>query len=666
MQASQVGANMRRALTPSKFQWKQKIILMILFAALILGYMFLFTPRTTFVGTAPIGNVKTAAELTDGMTLTQEIDGGGEVLKGIGVGFDTFYRRNTAEYTISVADGAGNVLGSSTFNADKVPEEGVFYVPMPDVPLQQAERYTISITSKGATPGNALGIKLNEAQSAVGCSINGKAQSGGLLMDLGYESFSAGIVCATLILVALVCVAILFWSDKLHINVLLLALIFGVLFALFTPILDTPDEQQHAASAILMSTGQFVVPSVSGGELPNVWIPINNNTYATLFNNTLGGLAVDGGTFHNVWGAGQIFIGYLPQMIGLWFAKLFAFDAMGFFYAGRVANAVFYAICACIAVKTAPRFKIYLAAIALMPMAFYVVGSYNSDGYTYGLALILGALFLRMFFERERKIGWRDVLVFLLVCALLVMKKYNLALLAFLPMLVPAARFESRKIKWIGCALILIASAVAAVALMQASVALNADPNATSALQAGGMNDRGASMGGQIAFMLGNPAATVSIFSKNILHNLGGNLQQMFVLGQYMTYQVDTIFIFAYFAFLAVVGFAYARYEPDTQITPGWQRVSLWNRFFVAVILLGSVVLTYLMLYLSWTPVGSDAILGVQGRYFVPLFFLLPMLGQNVSPVIGREARERSAYHILFVAALFAALTLMSILFQNY
>ena len=49
--------------------------------------------------------------------------------------------------------------------------------------------------------------------------------------------------------------------------------------------------------------------------------------------------------------------------------------------------------------------------------------------------------------------------------------------------------------------------------------------------------------------------------------------------------------------------------------------------FFVFLVV---YVSTFLIQYLSWTPVGYGTILGVQARYFIPILILIPfMIGRG-------------------------------------
>jgi uncharacterized membrane protein len=54
-----------------------------------------------------------------------------------------------------------------------------------------------------------------------------------------------------------------------------------------------------------------------------------------------------------------------------------------------------------------------------------------------------------------------------------------------------------------------------------------------------------------------------------------------------------------------------------------------WQRIALAVVILGGIVAIELALYLSFNPVRSDFVVGLQGRYFVPFGFVAAFAFSN-------------------------------------
>jgi uncharacterized membrane protein len=67
-------------------------------------------------------------------------------------------------------------------------------------------------------------------------------------------------------------------------------------------------------------------------------------------------------------------------------------------------------------------------------------------------------------------------------------------------------------------------------------------------------------------------------------------------------------------------------------------RARTWIALVAAITAIGYVFAVYFVCYLSFTPLDSDVVWGVQGRYFVPL---LPLLAVVVACIGHRGPAER-------------------------
>ncbi len=647
---------------------KHRVILIILMAVLVFGYVFIFMPRTGFSDTAA-GAKSTARELTAGSSVTQEVTLSGGTLKSLLIDFDTYYRRNVAEYTVEVFTADGTPLTEAdgspvkkVFNADKMTEGVPFGVSLNPQAVSAGETIRVKISTDQAQPGRALGLVIKTGGNTPPAQVlaNGRTEalSGSLSIQTGYDSFSKNALAIAAILVIALAVAILFWGDKLHINALILLLIFGVMFSLVTPVWDTPDEGVHNASAVLLSEGQL---TAAGGNIPDSYEAIKQNNMKPLTEQTLSGTPQNPNSQYTPWGGGKFFLGFIPQALGVGIAKLLSLDMAAYFYMGRIFNAIAYAILAFFAIKRVKKFQIFFAAVSLLPMSLIIAASYNPDGVTYGLGLLLCAEFTNMCFDRKREIDWRQMLTFGIIAALLVMNKYTLGLLCLLPLFIPASRYVNKKTKWLWGFAILAACLIGSLLIVLWQTAGSGGGSSLT----GDVNGQGASVTQQLAWILANPSAALSVYSKTIVGNLGADLMQLFTIGQ-LSYDVYSIFMLVYFAFLALVAFSYARQDYREQMCENNVSLSLVSRGMVLLCILGSVLLTYIALHLTWTPVGADTILGVQGRYYVPLLALLPFIGQNSWPRVTEDAYHRSRINIMFVAAATAAVTLITTLLKYY
>ena len=85
--------------------------------------------------------------------------------------------------------------------------------------------------------------------------------------------------------------------------------------------------------------------------------------------------------------------------------------------------------------------------------------------------------------------------------------------------------------------------------------------------------------------------------------------------GKYGVYQ-SSILALIFLVYYGIISFLY----------PIKYKISRNKRLFAVLVFLVIYIALFLIQYLTWTPVGSLRIQGVQGRYFIPLLILLPFI----------------------------------------
>jgi uncharacterized membrane protein len=69
---------------------------------------------------------------------------------------------------------------------------------------------------------------------------------------------------------------------------------------------------------------------------------------------------------------------------------------------------------------------------------------------------------------------------------------------------------------------------------------------------------------------------------------------------------------------------------------------------FFSIILVFALIIA--SLYVQWTAYKNDQIIGIQGRYFIPILILLPLLFENEFIVLNKEIDLK--YLLLFISIL--------------
>ena len=87
------------------------------------------------------------------------------------------------------------------------------------------------------------------------------------------------------------------------------------------------------------------------------------------------------------------------------------------------------------------------------------------------------------------------------------------------------------------------------------------------------------------------------------------------------------------------------------------------TRFGSALVLLGIYVATNLILYLSWTSVGSATVAGVQGRYFCSALALIPLIACDKFSIENTEEKD---FKFQFLALVFIVIFIITIMNRYY
>lgn len=399
-------------------------------------------------------------------------------------------------------------------------------------------------------------------------------------------------------------------NTSLFLAVLLFVL--GAVFSFATPPFQAPDENTHFLRGYQMAQGQW-------GFDENHQFPDDVNLmykhFPAAHNN--GYPAKIGNTFANRFeeyfdalkkgekaeNAGIIIfqvIPYIPLRAGIAARRAAGFGALGAFYAGRLANVLFFSVCAYFALKIRGRFKILMFSLMATPLMAFMYGSCNSDGVLFALMFLMFGCILAENFDL------RKLLVFALCLAVLTTCKRTYIVFILLPLAVDREKwqvnFKDKKMGRVAALALCTACLLAVYFGMSAYVA--AFSNYGEIERTMEHTDAAA----QLLFIIRNPLRYASVFFDTLLNN-SFFLFSMGLLGwidvnlPLVNYTAPLLLIFCAFEQAGKI-----KKEDRKKIA-----------FFLACSLLTyGVVMTGL--YLSWTPVTLPQIIGLQMRYFYPAF----------------------------------------------
>lgn len=447
--------------------------------------------------------------------------------------------------------------------------------------------------------------------------------------------------------------------------------ILGIVYMFATPILKAHDEMYHWYKAYAVSELNFLPDYEKDGliydSLPeNVqWLSDDTGVFyernyvktiktalQLIFSDAIYGESTNKILVENTPTAYYPFIQMAPQAIGIAASRLLDGNILVQAYAGRLGNLIFFLISGYFAIKLLPNRKFILLVLLLSPKVMYISASLSGDVFTNGICILLFAYILNLVHTKRHIKIWEYFLLLFMIISVAVCKIVYIPLCFFI-LLIPTECFgkdnddisKKKKIRYtILISFILIAIIIGFAWLSISSGYLGTSkPNSKL----------------QVTYILTHPFEYCATLLRNIADNfvyysldmVGGWMQwgQMFELYPIISFGVFVLMFFAFFV------------EKDIF------ELKLWQKMFLGIFFLGIVVLILTSLYVQWNSVstediGTSQINGVQGRYFTPIFMIIPFLFSNRLLEINKKVSSHGIYYGIIAITL---PTILSIVVMN-
>lgn len=297
--------------------------------------------------------------------------------------------------------------------------------------------------------------------------------------------------------------------------------------------------------------------------------------------------------------AGQALFLKIGQILHMPFSVLFKF--------GRLGNLLVYCIVIYFAIKKTPVGKGIMAFLALMPEPMMLAGVYSYDPTVTAFIYLAIAYILWAVLEPDKQIGWKEYAVILIAFFWGCRIKAIYAPLILLGFLIPAEHFRNQKEKRL-----MKVGFLAMFAVLMASFIL---PVLLAPSETGDVRGVATSEVGQMSYVLGQPFAYAIILIKNIWNTLPSYVLGENSLGQ-MGHQGLMPFSWLLYAGAVLVILTNGQSSCGKHLN-GTQK--LWIFALVSAV----VALIWTSMYIVFTTPGNTYIDGVQGRYYIPILFLV-------------------------------------------
>lgn len=546
-------------------------------------------------------------------------------MSGIGLRFKDVNPQSNNEIQITIKDGSNKSVHTENVPENKIANDGFYYVRTNRDHLKVGDFYTISIQSLGSTQASLATVnpKENEYSKVKNCTINQVESNQSVAYSVvdgnqfHLRNFYWMIVL--LILILMISTYLMYiYHVKFYKASFGIILFVGILYTLIIPQFSVPDEYTHyltsySQSSILLGRkafdahGNVLLYPDTANTLVRASHPTSNE-YVKEFDGLMGKDRFQTNQVHVSRAPLTLgSFGYFPQVVGLSLGRILGLNGIQIGILGRLFALLFFAALISYSIQIIPAcFQKVLFTISILPMTLQQVCSYNYDSVLFTACFFLFAYLLYLIYDKK-KIDKLDIFLVTLASIVVATIKFVYLPILGLGLWIPREKFKYKHGKILVILLLVILSLGSYVVLMKCNHVFWSvyDSNTSSLI------DYHTFTMGQI---LSHPIKELGILIATFQKFTADYIQQMISgpLG-WLEMNVPALQLSGFLGMLF-----FSMYTIQKQSIKD-RNIKICSGLFALLMIL----VIELALQISWTPEDSHLIVGVQGRYFLPI---LPMI----------------------------------------
>ncbi len=439
--------------------------------------------------------------------------------------------------------------------------------------------------------------------------------------------------------------------GKFYNKIAISIVISGSLFVVSSPNLDIPDENAHFARALYVADFHAYLPKKDKDlKVSDDFSKVTKEFKVPLKQTGLDKIKVSFKKVHSslfIVTNASSFIPYIPQVIGIWIARILGLSLLWLVILGRFCNLVCYALITRLAIKKAKGFEILFGTIALLPMCVYLAASFSTDGMVNALTFYLIAQFCHLI-NREQKVSLRDMIIFAALSLVLATMKLPYVLLVGLLLFIPKEKMTIKK-NYLYAALLIFVTAILSFLWLKQSSDINASKVT-----------HGANPVDKIKFTIAHANVFFKTFLREWIDLIPNKMGSLFTFG-WLSYGLGNISWY-YLIFVSSIILMLPQPLPLPKI----------SKIGTALVAIGISFGILMTSYLMWGQTADISFAGVQGRYFTGVLLLLGLF-VNCSRVFYPqnnidfdETIDRREYFVYVIANLFILMSVVLTILQYY
>ncbi len=370
-----------------------------------------------------------------------------------------------------------------------------------------------------------------------------------------------------------------------------------------------PDELSHLWKTYEISEGKLIGDKTIISKVPRdlvVMFKPNINKYNEL--NEALGKTTDYNDIVEVSDSAKTypFFLYMFGAIGFVIARILNLNALLGCYLAQLINTIIFLITAYYSIKIIPFGKLAITSVIFMPMFLHQATSMSADSIINCITMIFISFTIYLIFK-ENTISKKEEIIFFILSVLLAISKYVYLPIIGLGLILIFSKNISKKQKIVMLTASIVIATASAIAYFVYSGSYDSAFNDYFAEQNINTTE-------QIKYIISNPIELLKTLKTTFTQK--GNEYLYMAIGSnlgWLCIVVPNIIITIYLIFMIMSCFV----EKNTVSFSSKQKI------FVSLISISVILLIVLGLYLTWTTVGANIVEGVQGRYFIPVLFLI-------------------------------------------
>lgn len=463
-----------------------------------------------------------------------------------------------------------------------------------------------------------------------------------------------------------------FFRKKLEWYFVLYALLFGSLIILYTqPQVSCWDEKIHFATTYRIASGPVIewneaAELISKGVSPKCDTKAEYALLRFVMNekgkNTIAVTTQERPlvTFSQ--------LAYIPSALFLKVGILLRLPFTMQFMLGKFGTLLTYIVVMFWAIRLAKCRKLFLVFISMMPTSIFIASAYTYDCVGFSFITLAGVLWTNEFFTEKKEYRKKPVILSLILFIVGCSAKIIYMPLALVLLLLPQLKIKNRKVK-IGLNVSIVTICVLVMLTFLGPLLLDL---LNGRLIFGDARGGATSMAGQLVSMQQNIVHSIQMFIEQIFsldnfRNGGTPATDDFFVGNLLFLNYHNLGVMAdkwCLLLLPVLTILLLYRDEDTESGTAMRTVKKSQVLFAAGLIGLVVVLIWLSMYLAFTPVGEDQILGVQPRYYLPLLYLAAVLIQNKN-IFVQMPKKTVIRLSLSVALIFETVSIFDFLLKN-